>query len=232
VQAARARARVSQEAVQRVAAMVGYTRLLAPYEGIVVDRNANTGDYVQPGTGDLTSGRGKPVYVVARTDTVRVYVDVPELDANSVQRGTKATVRIQALDYDVIDASVTRTSWALRPRSRTLRAEIDLPNPDARLLPAMYAYAKVRIEHSSVKAVPLAAVVEIGNQNYCFLYEKGKAIQTAVQTGINDGKWIEVIRKKADGNWVAFNGDEEVILGELAEISNGQAVQVSQGKQN
>ena len=185
VQAARARALVSQADEQRVAALVGYTHIRAPYNGIVVVRNANTGDYLQPGTGDQSAasvpGQATtrlPLYVVARTDLVRVYVDVPEMDASSVTRGTKAGLRVQALGDTEFEATVTRTSWALRPQSRTLRAEIDLPKPDARLLPGMYAYGKVLIDRRNVWALPMAAVVEIGNQNSCFLYQDGKAIET------------------------------------------------------
>lgn len=230
VKAARARAQVSRADEERVAALVGYTRVAAPYDGRVVDRNANQGDYVQPGTGDESgSGRGtrRPLYVVARTDKVRVYVDVPEMDARSVARDTPARVRIQALSDEEVQATVTRTSWSLRPESRTLRAEIDLPNPDARILPGMYAYGKVLIDRSSVRALPMNTVVEIGNQPCCYLYEGGKAVQTPVQTGIDDGKWVEVAKKRVKGEWVNFTGDEEVIVGDLSELTDGEPVQVA-----
>ena len=190
VKAAQAQAAVSRAEERRLAALVDYTRIIAPYDGVVVVRNANTWDFVHAGSGDLTAGRGKPIYVVARTDLVRVYVDVPEMEANWVQgkqevgdKATAATVRIQALDDAEIKATVTRTSWALHDRTRSLRAEIDLPNPDARLLPGMYAYGEVRIERPQVRAIPQAAVEEIGNRNYCYLYEKGKAVQTACANG-------------------------------------------------
>jgi HlyD family secretion protein len=234
VEAAHARALVSQADEQRVAALVGYTHILAPYNGIVIVRNANTGDYLQPGSGDQSaasvpgqSATRLPLYVVARTDLVRVYVDVPEMDARSVARGTKADVRVQALGDTEIDATVTRTSWALRPQSRTLRAEIDLPNPDGRLRPGMYAYARVRIDRPNVWALPLAAVVEIGNHKSCFRYEDGKAVETPVEAGINDGKWIEVIRKMVNGAWTEFTGSEEVILGDLSELTDGQPVEIT-----
>ncbi len=223
VKAAEARAVVSRETVKRLKALVGYTSLIAPYDGKVTLRNANVGDYVQPGSGDLTTGKGTPIYVVARTDKVRIYVDVPESQANRVQNGTKATVRI---GNDEFPGSVTRTSWALRLQSRTLRAEIDLPNPDARLLPGAYAYGELHLVLSQVCAVPRSAVVEIGNQDCFYLYEKGRAVQTAVETGMDDSKWIEVIRKRVNGKWVPITGEEEVILGDLAELTNGQAVRV------
>lgn len=235
VEAARAKAQVDRADEQRLAALVGYTRLLAPYDGVVVARNANTGDYVQPGTGDLSAlrgvtdestSRGAPIYVVARTDLVRVYVDVPELNADYVGPGTKAKIVVQARKGEEIDATVTRTSWSLHTRSRTLRAEIDLPNPQARLLPGMYAYGLVTIERPNVMTVPLDCVVAVGSQNVCFLYENGEAVQVPVQVGISDGKRVEVARKLVNGTWTPFTGAEQVIQGSLAELSNGQAVQV------
>jgi HlyD family secretion protein len=234
VVAARAKVQSSQADVKRVAALVGYTHITAPYDGVVVARNANTGDYLQPSSGDQSvssvgpgqSAAHVPLYVVARTDKIRVFVDVPEMDASSVTRGTEARVRIQALQDEEVAATVTRTSWSLHRETRTLRAEIDLPNPDSRLLPGMYAYGNVLIHRNNVRAVPLAAVVELGNQNCCYLYEDGKAVQTSVQTGINDGKWVEVIKKRVKGVWTDFAGTEEVVLGDLSELTDGQAVQV------
>ena len=93
-----------------------------------------------------------PIYVVDRTDIVRIFVDIPEQDANYVQIGTKATVLAKAYRDQPIPGTVTRTSWALNIKSRTLRAEIDLPNPDSQILPGMYAYAKVIIERPGVRA--------------------------------------------------------------------------------
>jgi hypothetical protein len=164
--------------------------------------------------------------MVARTDKVRVYVDVPEMDASAVTRGTQARVRVQALGDEEVSAAVTRTSWPLRPRSRTLRAEIDLPNPDVRLLPGMYAYGRVLIDRSNVRALPLEAVTEVGNQPCCYLYKDGKAVQTPLQTGIDDGKWVEVSKKRVKGQWADLTGTEAVIVGDLAEISDGQPVRV------
>ena len=81
---------------------MGYITLSAPYDGVIVARNANTGDFVVPAAGDLTAmerapylvpaGHAAPIYVVDRTDVVRIFVDIPEQDANYVHVGTKATV--------------------------------------------------------------------------------------------------------------------------------------------
>jgi multidrug efflux pump subunit AcrA (membrane-fusion protein) len=237
IQAAQARAKVTRETEARLAALVGYLQIQAPYDGIVMVRNVNTGDYVQPGTGDQSgrtsisersSPRGTPLYVVARTDIVRIFLDVPEIEANGVQRGSKATVRIQSLDDEEVPATVTRTSWALRAQTRSLRAEIDLPNPDGRMLPNMYAYGQVVVQRANVWSLPMGTIVEIGNQNCCYLYEDGKAVQMPVQAGINDGKWIQVAKKREKGKWVSFTGREQVIEGDLSEISDGEQVRISE----
>jgi multidrug efflux pump subunit AcrA (membrane-fusion protein) len=238
---------MSRAGRDRLKALTGYLTLTAPYDGIIVLRNANTGDLVLPATGDPSapprtrdesSTRATPVYVVARTDMVRIYVDVSESDAPNIvcrvdkQAGdprpvTRGHVRIFALDNVEYATEATRYTWALNFKSRTLRTEIDLPNPDAKLLPGMYAYAKLVVERANVRALPLAAVTEIGNEFGCYLHAAGKAVWTPVQTGVNDGKWIEVQQKRVGGSWVRLDGSEEVITGNLSELSNGAAVQVS-----
>lgn len=240
VEAARAKVKVAKASEAYQAALIGYLYMQAPYDGIVIIRNANTDDFVERrygdesaprgGTADQASVRGTPVYVVARHDIVRIYVDVPEMEANYVHRGTKAHVRIQALDNADIPGSVTRTSWAMNFRSRTLRAEIDLPNKDAKILPGMYAYGEVEIEVRDALTVPTSAVIEIGNQNVLYLHEDGKAVQTPVQTGIDDGKYVEIFRKKIKDKWEKFSDDDEVIRGDLAELRDGEKVKISHEK--
>jgi len=233
VQAAQAKAKVTEAEVQRFNALVGYTQLMAPYDGVVVARSANTGDFVQPaggdksaerGSADQSAAKGSPIYVVARTDRIRVFVDVPEIDAKHVAIGTESLIRVQALDDREIQSAVTRTSWSLHRGTRTLRAEVDVPNPKSELLPGMYAYATLSIKRSDVFAVPVEGIVELGNQTCCYLLESGRAAKVIVQTGVGDGKWIEVLKKKDRGSWTEFTGQEEVLLGDLAEIADGQAV--------
>ena len=81
-------------------------------------------------------------------------------------------------------------------KSRTLRAEVDLSNPEGQLLPGMYAYVKVIIERPDVQALPLKALVHSGEQTFCWLYESGKAVRTEVETGVSDDKWIEVTNRR------------------------------------
>jgi HlyD family secretion protein len=243
VSVAQADLTVAESEAKRLEAWVGYLTLPAPFDGVVVARNANTFDFVLPSTGDPTansrsphlspSGNAAPIYVVDRTDIVRIFVDIPEQDANYVQVGTKATVLARAYRDQTIPGTVTRTSWALNLKSRTLRAEIDLPNPGSQLLPGMYAYAKVIIERPGVRALPVSALTHSGEKTYCWTYRDGRSERLEVHTGVSDGNWIEVTSlqrpsaPQGDDPWTPINGSERMILGDVSILADGGRVEVA-----
>ncbi len=242
VAVARADLTVAESEAKRMKAWVGYLTLTAPFDGVIVVRNANTLNFVLPTTGNptamersphLSPSGAAPIYVVNRTDIVRIFVDIPEQDANYVQIGTKASVLVKAYRDQPIPATVTRTSWALNVNSRTLRAEIDLHNRDSQLLPGMYAYAKVIIQRPGVRALPLEALTHSGDQTYCWEYDNGRSVRIEVQTGVSDGHWIEVTNlQPAPGpngldRWAPVTGSEQVILGDLSILADGSPVEVA-----
>lgn len=244
ISAAQARVKVAEADERRLAALVDYLTITAPYDGVVYARNVNEGDFVLPSTGDPTQGsfslgvspsKATPLYVINRVDKVLFVVGVPEADAPYVVAGTEARVRVPSLTGRTFKAKVTRTSWALNSTSRTLMAQIDIANPKAEYVPGMYAYGSVIIERKGVRAVPLKAVTHIGNQTYCYLAEDGKAAQTEVQIGVSDGTWVEVTGKLVHSSatdertWQSFDGTEAVIVGDLSELSDGTTVRVDSG---
>ena len=261
VEVAEAALKVAQSEEKRLQAWVDYLVLPAPYDGVIVGRNANTFDLVLPAKGDPSalprspyqspSGDSAPIYVVDRTDIVRVYVDIPERDANHVQKGSKASVLIKAYRDQPISGTVTRTSWALNVKSRTLRAEVDLPNTNSQILPGMYAYASVKIERPNVWTLPLSAlmhqgdrtILQVGERVFCWVYKDGRASRIEVETGVvgdpdpeSGDQWIEVTNRRisgaspgspADRRWTPIDGSEQVILGDLSTLADGSAVTVA-----
>jgi HlyD family secretion protein len=227
---------------RRLAALVDYLTITAPYDGVVLARNVNLGDFVLPASGDPSQGafslgvspnQATPLYLLNRIDPVLFVIGVPEADAAYVDAGSTARVRVQALANHEFPARVTRTSWALNPTSRTLMAQVELPNPRGKFLPGMYAYGSVLIERPDVRALPVSAVTQIGNQTYCYLALDGKAARTPVQTGVSDGTWVEVAGKlvrpagSSEGTWKAFDGSEAVIAGDLSLLGDGAPVEVA-----
>jgi HlyD family secretion protein len=245
ISAAEAKVKVAMADERRLGALVDYLTVNAPYDGVVFARNVNLGDFVTPAAGDPTQGvfsvgvspgKATPLYVLNRTDPVLFVVGVPEADSAYIAAGSKARIRVPALANHEFPAKVTRTSWALNATSRTLRAQVELPNPKGKFLPGMYAYGSVFIEREHVRALPGSAITQIGNQTYCYLALEGKAVRTPVQTGVSDGAWVEVTGKLVhpaaaeEGTWEAFDGNEAVIAGDLLELSDGAPIRVEPGQ--
>ncbi len=245
VRVAEAALKVAEYNEQYAQAWVDYLTLTAPFAGVISVRNANTFDFVLPTTGDptayylspdISAAGAAPIYVVDRLDIVRIFVDIPERDGNFVHVGTKATVLAKAYRDTPIPATVTRISWALNMKSRTLRAEIDLQNPDSQLLPGMYAHVNVTIIRPDVQALPLDALTYSGDQTFCWLYEGGKAVKAELETGVSDDEWVEVTNRRPPVNpeaprdsvpWTPIDGAEQVILGDLSALTEGAPVEVA-----
>jgi multidrug resistance efflux pump len=150
---AAAQVEVAQAAVEEVETMLAYTRITAPFDGVVTRRMVNVGELVQ---GSATT-RGLPLFTLQQVETVRVFCDVPELQAAGVAVGDRADVKIYGLDGQVITAKVTRMATALNPATRTMRAEIDLPNPTETLRPGMYVQVSLMARPVRAPAAAAAA---------------------------------------------------------------------------
>jgi RND family efflux transporter MFP subunit len=214
-------------------AMLDYARLPAPFDGVVTQRNVNDNDFVQPAG---VAGKGQPLFVVSQLDPVRVFVNVPGADAPWVKDGDAVTLQLQGAGGELLRGKVTRNARSLDPQSRTLRTEIDLPNPQGRLLPGMYVQATILIEHPNAWTLPASAVVTVGEQTFCYRVADGKAVRTPVQIGLRGGALVEVLKMQprpvspgAEGRWEDVTGQETVIAADVAALQDGQPVQATSG---
>jgi HlyD family secretion protein len=227
--AAKARVKVARADADRVAALVGFSKIRAPFDGVVVRRNINTGTFVQP-----DAAKNFPsLFVVARRDIVRVFAEIPETDAGYVRDEAPAEVRIQALGNRSFPAKVTRTSWSLDSRSRTLRTELDLSNTADELRPGMYAYIRITSVLKDRWVVPAGAVLADGEQFIGYRLVDGKAVRTPLRVGLKDGQVVELLEKQErpanplqPAGWQAITGDEVFLQGNLSMLKDGQEVPV------
>jgi multidrug resistance efflux pump len=132
---AKANADVAAAEAERTAAIMAYTHVVAPFDAVVTRRGVSPGDLVQ----SASAGRGMPLFTVQQMDTVRVSCDVPEAGAVLVRAGDPAEVKFFGLGGKVIHGTVTRIAAAVDSGTRTMRAEINLPNAGGELRPGMYA---------------------------------------------------------------------------------------------
>jgi RND family efflux transporter MFP subunit len=203
---------VARFEADRAEAMASYGKILAPFDGIVTRRGIDTGHLTTPGAG------GELLFIVARSDIVTITVGVPETDAPFVNAGDDARVRLQALDGKTFTGKVTRTAWALDATTRTLRVEIDLPNPDEFLRPGLYAYATIIAEeHKDALTIPVTALVKDGEKSFCVTVVEGRARRREVTPGFVDGKRIEIVS--------GLGGGEDVVEANATILLDGQSVE-------
>jgi RND family efflux transporter MFP subunit len=122
--------------MHRVQALLEYTKIVAPFDGVVTRRFINPGDLVQSATSTRPT---TPLFTCQQLNVVRVFADVPEASATAIRQGWPAQVRLYGPAGQTISGTVTRIAAALDAATRTMRVEIDLPNDDEKLLPGMYA---------------------------------------------------------------------------------------------
>lgn len=225
VEAARADFAVAQAEERLAGVNVAYGRIKAPYPGVITQRNISPGDYLQAGV----NPQGRPIFVLQQTDPVRVFVGVPELAAPFIKDQDLATLQLQAIPGSTRQGKVVRSGFALNPTTRTLQAEIDIPNADGHLRPGMYVTVKIEIVRTNAWTLPSKAIGFQGGQNYfIYLQVDGKPVHTPVLLGPSDDTHTEVLRRRRSGSseedWTPFDGSESVLLGSLDALAKDQEV--------
>jgi multidrug resistance efflux pump len=133
-----AQVEVAKAQVGKAGAMFDYTRIVAPFDGVVTRRLVNRGDLTQ-----AAGNRVMSLFTCQRMDTVRVFCDVPETSALGIHPGDAVEIRLYGPSGQTMRATVTRIATALDPTTRTMRTEIDLPNPQEQLRPGTYAQVTI-----------------------------------------------------------------------------------------
>jgi RND family efflux transporter MFP subunit len=228
VATAEAKVKVADAAVARLDALLGYTQVKAPFRGIVTTRHVHPRDYISATPG----GAGHVLFTVARLDVVRVVVDIPEEAAAQVVPGTKVVLRAPSMGGREYAGAVSRTAGVIHPDTRTLRAEIDLPNEDRALKPGSFVEIRVPVEIPTATVLPADCLLYADEGFSAFLVEGGRAVKYRVQVGRTEGLTVQVLgRKRAaatGGKWDPFTGGEKVVEGNLGALADGAAVEVRQ----
>ena len=225
VETEKAKVKVAEADERKAAAMLAYTKVTAPYDGVVTVRNANTWDYVQAVSGDKSTPNPSAIFVVARIDLVRVFVDVPEAYALTCRRDQGRGAH-EALSGLQIPATVTRTSWAIRKEIQELRRR-SISRSRTTTVCGPECMSMQRCLFSGPTSTPCrsddpANADGVGQPDLLLSATQHEAVKTPVQPGISDGTWVEVDQMKIDDSWRKVTGDEPIIMADLSELTDGQ----------
>ena len=200
---------------KRYQAMADYTRIVAPFNGVVTKRYVDTGALVQAGTNSNT--QALPVVSVAETDLFRLTLPVPESAVPSVRLGSTVTVRVPALNRN-FDGKVSRFADSVTPETRTMHTEVDVPNRNGSIVSGMYAEVNLTLKKKdSVIAVPVQAVTRNGEEASILIVDSHDRIQERqVQLGLEGANQVEVASGLSEG--------DRVVVGSRAEFRPGDLV--------
>jgi len=179
---------------EKIRTLLAYGRILAPFDGVVAQRQVNRGDFVQ----SASTGRNTPLFTVQRVDVIRVFCNVPESDVANLRVGLPASIKPYGLEKP-ITGKVARFAGRLDPATRNMRTEIDVPNPGGRLYPGMYAQVSLETElHPNALTLPVSSVGTDPGGKFVYAVEQGRIVRQPVRIGMTEGGIVEIVAGLAD----------------------------------
>jgi RND family efflux transporter MFP subunit len=195
--------------------LLQYTRVTAPFDGVVTKRYANSGAMVQAGVSSQT--QAMPVVRISQHGVLRLILRVPESNAGAIKTGSAVRVVVPSLQKSFA-GKVARTADQVDAAARTMHTEVDVPNPNRALMPGMYAEVTLRVaESKGAVTVPLTCVEKAESGNSLLVVNSANELERRkVETGIESSSLIEI----KDG----LHEGEIVVIGARAQLKPGQKV--------
>lgn len=215
VAAAAAAVGVAEARLETARVDLEYSKIIAPFDGVVTQRNFHPGAFIR----SASDGSQLPLLNVARCDLMRVVIRVPDRDVVLTNAGDPATLTVDALGEHVFRGVVSRVAESEDHVSRTMRVEVDVPNPDGLLREGMYGRARIRLEHPSRRlTVPPACIIDRPGRGHGVLQvvREGKVHRLKVQLGTDNGKLVEVTS--------GLGAEDEVVLRSSTPLEDGMQV--------
>ncbi len=195
----------------------GFSKIVAPFAGVITERNIDQGTLISSGSEDSKT----PLFRLARIDTVKVFVDVPQYASSDIKLGQQVSISLKELPGKTFLGKIERTSVALDANARTLKTEIHVPNNDFRLAPGMYAdvnFTVPRTTHTFL--VPTNALLTKAEGPQVVVVSGYTVHYRKVQVGDDLGKDVEIVS--------GLSGIEDVVLNPKDSLRDGERVKVEQ----
>lgn len=193
-----------------------YSKITAPFAGVVTERYANLGTLVQAGTGSST--QAIPIVKLSQDDLFRLVIPVPESYVRFIRVGDAVDVRVPSLNR-TFPGKVARFSVDVREDTRTMHTEVDVKNPGHLLVPGLYADADLTLEHKEdIPSVPLQAVNHEGEKTTVFVVNANNELEDRpVSLGLQTSTDAEVVAGLSEG--------EQVVVSDRSGLKAGEKVQ-------
>ncbi|HUD23026.1 MAG TPA: efflux RND transporter periplasmic adaptor subunit [Acidobacteriaceae bacterium] len=215
----------AQANMHRLEELQSFERIEAPFDGVITARNLDIGQLVTPAGSTTTPGSGtvsgsKEIFDISATQTLRVYINVPQVYAPDAKNGVAATLTLPQYPGRTFHGKLVRSSDAVDPATRTLLAEVDVDNRSGQLLPGSYTEVHLNVS-SAVPAliVPVSALIlEPDGLHVATVDATNHAHIVSVTQGRDSGSTIEILGGLAPGQPVIANPPDSLTDGELVRV--------------
>jgi membrane fusion protein (multidrug efflux system) len=199
-EASQARLKETEAILAQERIRLQHTQIIAPFSGEISRKYVDAGALVSPST---------PIMNLIHTETIKVVANVLEKDIPLLKVGMKAKIKTESFPGKIFEGRIARISSALEPATRTLQAEIEVPNPGRLLKPSMYARIDVvLLEKPHALVIPRYAVVLSDGSKAIFILKGNQAIRRPVVTGYEQDQYVEILEGASEGDQVIVKGQE------------------------
>jgi RND family efflux transporter MFP subunit len=228
LEAAQSQLAVAKAKFSRDQSLFDYSKITAPFTGIVTERYANLGTLVQAGT----SSQAAPIVKLSEDDLFRLVIPVPESYVRYIHVGEPVDVRVPSLNK-TFPGKVARFSVDVKESTRTMHTEVDVQNRDRALMPGLYADADVALEHrDDIPTIPLQSVNHEGDKTTVFVVGKNNEIEDRpIRLGLQTENDAEVVSGLAEGEQVVVSDRSGLKPGDTVNPQVVQIMQYQEGSQ-
>jgi RND family efflux transporter MFP subunit len=204
---------VSQADSRRLSALQSYTNVVAPLDGVITWRYADTGALIQSGTS--SDVQSLPIVKLAESGTLRLRLPVPESAIKYVSQGDQLQIRVDAIGRS-FTGKVVRFTRDLNPETRTMETEVDVDNKDLSIDPGMYANTRLQLAHiQNVLTIPVGAIVHHGGQQVVYVLDSDNRVQIRpVEVGLEGSLLAEIKSGLSEGDRVIASGQQQYSAGD------------------
>jgi len=212
VRVAEANLQAQRAQVSRLGELTGFERVVAPFDGVITERQVDVGSLV---TADTTSGT--PMFSIARTNVLRVQVYVPQNAVFGVKDGGDAQVSVPEMPGRTFRGTIARNANALQPATRTRLTEVDIDNSDGVLFAGLYCIVRFAVPRpQGAIVIPSEAIVFDRNGINAAVFDNGVARMRRLDIAADEGAQVELR--------AGLNPGERVILNPPVNLVDGMRV--------
>lgn len=203
--------------VLRLRQTEGFKRVLAPFDGVITRRNVDVGDLID-------AGGSRPLFLLAQTDPLRVYINVPQAYAQLVKAGQPVVVTQAELRGQSFKGEVARTSGAIDTATRMMQVEVSLPNREGTLLPGAYVQVSLPLAASRSLTIPANALLfRPEGTRVAVVDGEGRIRLRTVNLGRNYGETVEVLDGIAASDRLVLNPADSLTEGDVVSVAKEPA---------